>query len=116
SIFLPLPIPQHCYLAFLLLTRPPPTHIYTLSLHDALPISPAAPSRAGPAAGLDQAPWRRRILRADPPRGADRNIRRRQGAWSRPDRKSTRLNSIHVAISYAVVCLRKKNLENKPGR
>src|SRR5439155_5102249 len=38
------------------------------------------------------------------------------GAWSRPlgsagpgDRKSTRLNSSHVAISYAVFCLKKKN-------
>src|SRR5439155_14662173 len=32
-----------------------------------------------------------------------------RGATSRPDRKSTRLNSSHVAISYAVFCLKKKN-------
>src|SRR5437870_10829858 len=30
------------------------------------------------------------------------------GAETRPDRKSTRLNSSHVAISYAVFCLKKK--------
>src|SRR5699024_1935153 len=29
--------------------------------------------------------------------------------WGRPDRKSTRLNSSHVSISYAVFCLKKKN-------
>src|SRR5207253_10064026 len=31
------------------------------------------------------------------------------GFWIVPDRKSTRLNSSHVAISYAVFCLKKKN-------
>src|SRR5439155_3295283 len=66
------------------------TEIYTLSLHDALPISDGRPRRhrrAGP--GL---PARCRGCR--PPS---------------PDRKSTRLNSSHVAISYAVFCLKKKN-------
>src|SRR3989442_11895699 len=62
------------------------TEIYTLSLHDALPISARG---RGAAAG-------RRELRA----------------WSRGagpgDRKSTRLNSSHVRISYAVFCLKKK--------
>src|SRR5215204_7269410 len=58
------------------------TEIYTLSLHDALPISPASAS-----------PGRRR-----PPRTRPR--------W--PDRKSTRLNSSHTVISYAVFCLKKK--------
>src|SRR6266446_7935500 len=60
------------------------TEIYTLSLHDALPIS--APSRSGPR-------WRRP---------------RRPSGWRR-DRKSTRLNSSHLVISYAVFCLKKKN-------
>src|SRR5690554_7400102 len=32
----------------------------------------------------------------------------RQGLWERRDRKSTRLNSSHVRISYAVFCLKKK--------
>src|SRR5690348_18218065 len=33
-------------------------------------------------------------------------------ATSRPDRKSTRLNSSHPSISYAVFCLKKKNKDN----
>src|SRR5439155_23409401 len=35
-------------------------------------------------------------------------VRRRAGPAGAPDRKSTRLNSSHVAISYAVFCLKKK--------
>src|SRR5436189_3214252 len=63
------------------------TEIYTLSLHDALPISPR--DRAGGAAGV-----------AGPGRP-------QQGLLQ--DRKSTRLNSSHRCISYAVFCLKKKN-------
>src|SRR6266498_3174196 len=64
------------------------TEIYTLSLHDALPTWPCA---AGP-----------RSIAGSP--GS------RAGGWcpgaGRPDRKSTRLNSSHVRISYAVFCLK----------
>src|SRR5215211_8854173 len=68
------------------------TEIYTLSLHDALPISPPPGSRrSAPAPGRGRS-WR--------PRG--RPGRRRR------DRKSTRLNSSHTVISYAVFCLKKK--------
>src|SRR5438874_11733405 len=66
------------------------TEIYTLSLHDALPIFPD---------------------------------RRKTGSWAHPiwfasdanqiDRKSTRLNSSHVEISYAVFCLKKKKKKLK---
>src|SRR5690348_17631852 len=69
------------------------TEIYTLSLHDALPIcgsgdQPAAVrAHRGPARLHDRRPARR-------PRGEDR--------------KSTRLNSSHPSISYAVFCLKKK--------
>src|SRR6266853_5020163 len=58
------------------------TEIYTLSLHDALPISPAAPWPGHPPA--------------------------RASRWCWKDRKSTRLNSSHSQISYAVFCLKKK--------
>src|SRR2546430_13747624 len=60
------------------------TEIYTLSLHDALPISPRrqGPSRRAPAGGSPRA--LRALVR---------------------DRKSTRLNSSHSQISYAVFCL-----------
>src|SRR5438477_1911266 len=68
------------------------TEIYTLSLHDALPISP---SRPGPRSGC--------LAR---PRSALNPGKRRR------DRKSTRLNSSHMSISYAVFCLKKKkNIE-----
>src|SRR2546430_6412042 len=74
------------------------TEIYTLSLHDALPISVGAPARRpGPAdqgvAGVRGAPERGQ---RDPHEAADL------------DRKSTRLNSSHSQISYAVFCLKKK--------
>src|SRR5215813_15025557 len=64
------------------------TEIYTLSLHDALP-TPAGPP--APGAGADAGAR----SRSRPPR-------------SGRDRKSTRLNSSHVRISYAVFCLKKK--------
>src|SRR5258708_37730908 len=65
------------------------TEIYTLSLHDALPIS--APLGSGDS--------RVRACRLQPCVG-----------WVRggQDRKSTRLNSSHQIISYAVFCLKKK--------
>src|SRR5205807_8754193 len=91
----------------------PTTEIYTLSLHDALPISLLRPG---------DAPFR--VL--DPP------LRFREGAGARVldvlfagigveqrevlaalDRKSTRLNSSHLVISYAVFCLKKKKTKNE---
>src|SRR5690625_6243903 len=73
------------------------TEIYTLSLHDALPIS--AGDRPAHRLAPDTV-----LTRAGPrPRG-----RRPARADRRRDRKSTRLNSSHVAISYAVFCLKKK--------
>src|SRR3712207_7233710 len=87
------------------------TEIYTLSLHDALPISsgdggPAgcwasATGRAAPTAG------RRRSPRAGRGGRAARSPRRSPPRPS-TDRKSTRLNSSHANISYAVFCLKKK--------
>src|SRR5436309_11208274 len=67
------------------------TEIYTLSLHDALPISPPFHTQ----------PTSRRTTIDDL-------------TWSVRDRKSTRLNSSHVKISYAVFCLKKK--KNKTPR
>src|SRR3712207_7654911 len=88
------------------------TEIYTLSLHDALPICAAA---AGPTEG-DRAPLPgRRELRAGGQPGPGDRVRpehracRADGADAGRDRKSTRLNSSHANISYAVFCLKKKN-------
>src|SRR5438034_1533047 len=76
------------------LNDPAPTEIYTLSLHDALPISsatrPALPLTAA-SISTSAAASSSKPSRAVP-----------------PDRKSTRLNSSHTVISYAVFCLKKK--------
>src|SRR3712207_9212561 len=78
------------------------TEIYTLSLHDALPIClriRLAPRLTGAPDGQCQCPDR-------PPAGE------RAGLSDRAqDRKSTRLNSSHANISYAVFCLKKKKKE-----
>src|SRR5947208_16930501 len=71
------------------------TEIYTLSLHDALPIFGIA-SRINRAV----ADCRGRTLTWGQPIGQVVGISR--------DRKSTRLNSSHQIISYAVFCLKKK--------
>src|SRR5690606_39814770 len=98
----------------------PPTSIYTLSLHDALPIY----DRHGLL--TQRAPLRSRRLR----HGGDQRLLGRTGqllhhrrgnsgraqygggtGTARQDRKSTRLNSSHVKISYAVFCLKKKTIK-----
>src|SRR5438045_9363471 len=85
------------------------TEIYTLSLHDALPISRRTAS-ARPAEGF---PYSVKDQWPDPQ--PDR-VRARQFDWRRQsgsspvDRKSTRLNSSHLGISYAVFCLKKKKI------
>src|SRR5256885_10735629 len=80
------------------------TEIYTLSLHDALPISDAHGQRSG-----------RRARHRPRPAGSAADSRRAPAARraGRPDRdrKSTRLNSSHLVISYAVFCLKKKKNE-----
>src|SRR2546422_7567409 len=71
------------------------TEIYTLSLHDALPIS-SWPRLGSPACS-------RRRTGNGMPDSAERGMRSAE-----LDRKSTRLNSSHGYISYAVFCLKKK--------
>src|SRR5256885_6969023 len=43
-----------------------------------------------------------------------RNTKRRPRSWDARDRKSTRLNSSHLVISYAVFCLKKKTRKLEP--
>src|SRR5207245_9918712 len=80
-----------CLSPLLLRPPPPPPHLSPLSLHDALPISPLLllPSRS---------------------RSTNLKLPTHRKPWPRrkPDRKSTRLNSSHGSISYAVFCLKKK--------
>src|SRR5205809_1494910 len=85
-----------------------------LSLHDALPILPGRPAgRAGGRAeeGHAAADAGRAAGRRDAPaRHGDGGVRRGRadGPAALGDRKSTRLNSSHGYISYAVFCLKKK--------
>src|SRR5688572_32250045 len=81
------------------------TEIYTLSLHDALPIYPLPVLRR--AARVHRRPHRRG-RRPAAGRVLSTRRRRRGDTARRRDRKSTRLNSSHSQISYAVFCLKKK--------
>src|SRR5438067_8702137 len=89
-------------------TAPAPTGICTLSLHDALPIS-TAERRAPPGTRLVMSSPRPDAGAVHGQLQRDRGQRRRRVG----DRKSTRLNSSHVSISYAVFCLKKKTTESE---
>src|SRR2546430_2930048 len=88
------------FLSFFFFNDTATTEIYTLSLHDALPISRAVSARVSCASPRPSSPVER------------------TGCWSGwgstrhspRDRKSTRLNSSHSQISYAVFCLKKKKI------
>src|SRR3712207_8208780 len=84
------------------------TEIYTLSLHDALPILVVAPSttRHGP---IPSTPILAKSVVFLPRLRGDTTIGPLPlGSPGVADRKSTRLNSSHANISYAVFCLKKK--------
>src|SRR5947207_5390461 len=84
-------------LRFLFFNVPATTEIYTLSLHDALPILPVMNG------------WQFREAQTALPDYARIPVVCLSG-----DRKSTRLNSSHTVISYAVFCLKKKNITLVP--
>src|SRR5207253_10020224 len=99
---------------------PPPPHLYTLSLHDALPILTMLRILDGERMKLELFGNELELL-------AER-VRDVEPAWVlaaelrelvggpidiSKDRKSTRLNSSHVAISYAVFCLKKKKKQKQ---
>src|SRR5699024_11753238 len=92
---------------------PSPTDIYTLSLHDALPIFPGAEEaiydkisditismKSADHLKMPELVNSRYMVRLDEPE-----------LVKYEDRKSTRLNSSHVSISYAVFCLKKKKYD-----
>src|SRR3712207_7619977 len=86
-----------CILCFFFFNDTATTEIYTLSLHDALPISQLRQRQV--EAEVDS----RRLG------GGGRGDGLRDAVEQ--DRKSTRLNSSHANISYAVFCLKKKNIK-----
>src|SRR5204862_7296501 len=93
-------LPRFFFSFFFFFTAPATTEIYTLSLHDALPIFPPPKNSGAPHSST--AIW--------------------DSAWHSTaphiavDRKSTRLNSSHVEISYAVFCLKKKKKKKQSER
>src|SRR5437868_13269749 len=86
------------FLTFFFFNDTATTEIYTLSLHDALPIFLRCRQL--------QAQWR---LRSGAPVEHSSAVLVCCATQQTKDRKSTRLNSSHVSISYAVFCLKKKN-------
>src|SRR5438270_7733765 len=91
-----------------LVDNTPPTESYTLSLHDALPISGRLGRGGGPLV------LRIALLLGREFQDGFRNSRPSRRAIR--DRKSTRLNSSHSQISYAVFCLKKKNRMRRKTR
>src|SRR5690606_42021748 len=84
------------------ITAPARSGIYTLSLHDALPI---LIRRKKPRRAMDSPSKPGAATAASPGAPAQATA---VSAPAVADRKSTRLNSSHVKISYAVFCLKKK--------
>src|SRR6201995_6102289 len=78
------------YYIFFFFNDTAPTEIYTLSLHDALPISKPSSSKGCSAAAIDV---------------------QYSSRFFAGDRKSTRLNSSHTVISYAGFCLQKNTYQ-----
>src|SRR5436189_1775859 len=94
-----------CLFLFFFFNDPAPPEIYTLSLHDALPILIVAPptaARARPEEAVGAAELEPDLVYASFEHGPVAQ-----------DRKSTRLNSSHRCISYAVFCLKKKTKKMK---
>src|SRR5207244_11181805 len=100
-------------------SHPPTPAIYTLSLHDALPICRGLNVLRMPSSRASGACMKTRLLalalallplvsRAADDLRADEIARRASENGAPADRKSTRLNSSHQIISYAVFCLKKK--------
>src|SRR5258708_20690427 len=93
---------RSCHFSFFFFNDTATTEIYTLSLHDALPISPRKSAKRldfpEPFAPI------RPILSP----GLSETSAASSSVFAPRDRKSTRLNSSHQIISYAVFCLKKK--------
>src|SRR3712207_9450090 len=92
---------------FFFFKDPAPTEIYPLPHHAALPLSGEGPPQPGPADPvarlLDQ-----RVAPAAARAGPGAHALAVHQVLEALDRKSTRLNSSHANISYAVFCLKKK--------
>src|SRR5207244_12030284 len=90
------PLRRSAFSPSLFFTRRAPPALYTLSLHDALPICPSRFRDRSSVTADSTISGRGRCCAA---------------ASQHLDRKSTRLNSSHQIISYAVFCLKKKKTD-----
>src|SRR5207248_6654472 len=105
----------HLHSRFFLSNNTPPSHIYSLSLHDALPIF-ATVNSLHARSGTGEIFWFicRRGIAAFCDVAIPCSICKMGKTFSMlrlRDRKSTRLNSSHRTISYAVFCLKKKKIQ-----
>src|SRR5207249_12039073 len=100
----------------LLFPDPAPTQTYPLSLHDALPISSPVCECWPPGSLMPHSAWpddsgpSAIAMSASETMPTSRFLPLSTGSR---DRKSTRLNSSHVSISYAVFCLKKKKKDSR---
>src|SRR5439155_10940158 len=103
------------------LTQSAATETYTLSLHDALPIlegMKSTPVTLSPVRSVFMANSIGQLLVStldDELKSFVPGVKGWKDLSSSSDRKSTRLNSSHVAISYAVFCLKKKKVNRSDG-
>src|SRR5438128_5727889 len=115
-----MPLPPCCFICcvtsllclYFFFIDPASTEIYTLSLHDALPIFIHV-GHVFEHGRMDLRPRRARLLvleNAGPP------TNHLEDEESSSDRKSTRLNSSHGSISYAVFCLKKKKKKKRRAK
>src|SRR5439155_27178726 len=108
-------VSSHAIRLFFCFTDTSTTMIYTLSLHDALPICTTVTVNAADDVAVTKITLTTQIGNAAPVvQTKTPNVANASGVtFTVPvpkDRKSTRLNSSHVAISYAVFCLKKKKM------
>src|SRR5205807_9842000 len=110
-------VTRHGRPCYVFRTVAPHDIVYTLSLHDALPI--LQQQRLGGHFARDLEVVEPGLERLTVGRGEDdREARRRDSGQVRDelrrrDRKSTRLNSSHLVISYAVFCLKQKIMSSR---
>src|SRR5690554_8123847 len=103
----------HRFVISFFFTTPATTEIYTLSLHDALPICSVdlqifCPQNKQTMRQMLGLPKDALLIGTAGGLMRDRGIDVLYEGFLKLDRKSTRLNSSHVRISYAVFCLKKK--------
>src|SRR5690348_17955629 len=95
----------HSFFIFFFFNNPATTEIYTLSLHDALPIFLILI----PYKSISYSKWMNSSIFYF----GFYMLETGSFAVAKGDRKSTRLNSSHPSISYAVFCLKKKKVQSR---